>query len=109
MGSNSKYRYKPPANVSNEDEFVFTDPYLESNCKCLYDLMARQMVDGKKVKPVSLSFFAQEGKLTACLNWDCQSLILFVSVECAESAFDDVEAKLAKPEPGWRKKKERRY
>lgn len=109
MSNTSKFRYKPPKKVQDLEEFVFEDGYLEGNCPCLYDLLSRQLSDGKKVKPCSMSFFAQEGKLTCCLNWDEQGLMLFCAVQSTETCFDDVEAKLVKTEPGWRKKKERRY
>lgn len=105
MSDPSGYRYKKPEIESNGDEFAFHDEYLESQCPALFDLMSRQCADGQAVKPVSMSVFAQEGRLTVCLNWDCEGLILFVACGTSETMFDDLETKLKQEKPGWRKKR----
>ncbi len=88
-----------------EAEHVFYDDYLSSKCPKLFDLMSRQLFEGLIVKPCTLSFFAQNENLTACLNWDQEGLILFQPVKGAEDVFEQLEEELGKQKPHWRKKK----
>ncbi len=93
----------------SEDEHVFRDDYLEAKCPKLFDLLSRQVFEGADVKPVTLSFFAQNENLTGCLNWDQEGLILFQPIKGAEDVFEQLEAELESKKPHWRKKKGGRY
>lgn len=105
MSNKSAKRYRPTGVEQNGTEFCFNDDYLESQCPNLYDLLARISAEGQSVKPASLSFFGQDGKFTACVNWDQEGLILFCALDGPEDCFDALEAKLGTTKPGWRKKK----
>lgn len=93
----------------NEAEFVFEDDYLETKCPKLFDLISRQAFEGDKVKPCTISFFAQNENLTACLNWDQEELILFQPLKGVEDVFEQLEAELDSDKPHWRKKKATRW
>lgn len=105
MAAKSKYRFPKPKMEANGDEFAFHDDNLEMTCPKLFDLLSRQLDQGKVVKPASLSVFAQAGNLTACLNWDAEDVILFVGISSSEMLFSELEAKLGSKDLAWRKKK----
>lgn len=90
---------------NNDDEHVFEDEYLQAKCPKLFDLLSRQRFEGTVVKPCTLSFFAQNEKLTGCLNWDQEGLILFQPIHGVDDVFEQLEAELDSDKPHWRKKK----
>lgn len=105
MSKSSRRKSFGAADDETNDEYVFEDGYLQPKCPKLFDLLSRQRFEGAVVKPCTLSFFAQNENLTACLNWDQEGLILFQPVKGVEDVFDQLEAELSKPKPHWRKKK----
>lgn len=105
MSKSSRRKSFGAVEETTEAEYAFEDDYLSSKCAKLFDLMSRQSFEGVLVKPCTLSFFAQNENLTACLNWDQEGLILFQPVKGAEDVFEQLEAELGTQKPHWRKKK----
>jgi hypothetical protein len=91
-----------------EGEPYFEDAEFGAAYPALYELLASSRgADGKGRLPASLSFFAEDGRLKACVNDRTTGMVWFVTLDGTRGLLEQVESCLQAERGSWRVKKAR--
>lgn len=79
-----------------------TDEYLEQKAPTLFELMTVTELAGKKIRPVTLIVFAEDGRFKVCVNDRETGRVAFVTLDTCEDVFEHLDARLDACEVEWR-------
>lgn len=80
----------------------------ETSYSCLYTLLALKKFEGETRELGSISLFAEQGRLKACVSDKDNGQVAFITLEELDTAFQEIEEALQNDSLTWREMKQKK-